>query len=108
GAEWASQANGFSKNKVSETCTSALTMENFMQKHGLETIDILKIDIEGSEKELFEGTCEWVKNVKCLIIELHDTMKAGTSITFFRKILLMNDFHFSIVGENLVFINKSI
>lgn len=35
-------------------------------------IDLLKIDIEGSERELFKGDCQgWLKQVDNLIIELH-------------------------------------
>jgi FkbM family methyltransferase len=34
-------------------------------------IDILKIDIEGAEVELFRGPCDWLHSVGCISIELH-------------------------------------
>lgn len=34
-------------------------------------IDILKIDIEGAEVELFTGPCDWLNAVACISIELH-------------------------------------
>jgi FkbM family methyltransferase len=34
-------------------------------------IDILKIDIEGAEVELFRGPCDWLRAVACVSIELH-------------------------------------
>ena len=34
-------------------------------------IDLLKIDIEGAEVELFKGPCAWLAAVDCLTIELH-------------------------------------
>lgn len=34
-------------------------------------IDILKIDIEGAEVELFRGPCDWLHAVTCISIELH-------------------------------------
>jgi hypothetical protein len=36
-------------------------------------IDILKIDIEGSEKALFSDNTEWLAHVHNLCIETHDT-----------------------------------
>jgi len=34
-------------------------------------IDIMKIDIEGAEVELFRGPCDWLRVVTCITIELH-------------------------------------
>jgi hypothetical protein len=42
------------------------------------SIDLLKVDIEGAEKEAFE-TCDWIRDVRCLMIELHDGFKPGCS-----------------------------
>lgn len=52
------------------------------------TIDILKIDIEGSEKALFEDpSCEeWLANTRVIYAELHDWMKPGSASAFYRAI----------------------
>ena len=36
-----------------------------------ERIGILKLDIEGAERELFSGDCSWIDQVDAIIIELH-------------------------------------
>jgi FkbM family methyltransferase len=57
----------------------ALTMNSLMSECGIETIDIVKMDIEGAEKEIFEGSCEWVNRLQCLMVELHDRFRPGCS-----------------------------
>ena len=65
----------------------ALTMEDLMAIGGTEHVDILKLDIEGAEKELFESNYEaWLGNVRVLMIELHDQFVAGCSGAFNRAV----------------------
>jgi hypothetical protein len=46
--------------------------------YNLEYLDLLKIDIEGGEKQLFESNYEnWLPKTKCIIIELHDGSTKG-------------------------------
>ncbi|OLY93895.1 methyltransferase, FkbM family [Cnuella takakiae] len=49
------------------------TFPALVEKHCLDTIDILKIDIEGAEFEIFNHTADfpWLHAVKFLAIELH-------------------------------------
>ena len=71
-------------------------------------IDLLKLDVEGSEKYIFEDNYEeWLPNVKYLIIELHDRMIKGCSQSVFRAIAKYN-FSVTIVGENLLFKNEDL
>ena len=49
-----------------------------MREVGFETVDILKIDVEGAEREIFSN-CDWMEKVKLLAIELHDRNWAGCS-----------------------------
>jgi FkbM family methyltransferase len=37
----------------------------------LDRVDLLKIDIEGAESELFRGDLSWLEKVKAIIIEFH-------------------------------------
>jgi FkbM family methyltransferase len=55
----------------------ALTLDNLMIDHEVEFIDILKVDIEGAEKEVFENSTSWINRVGVIIIELHDSLKQG-------------------------------
>ena len=70
-------------------------------------IDILKIDIERSEKKIFadSNVHNWLNKVKVLIIELHDRYKKGGSYYFFKAISKYY-WHFTFRGENLIFIRE--
>lgn len=60
----------------------ALTLDAVMSKMGLKTVDLLKIDIEGAEKEVFENSAKWIDKVKIIMAELHDNIKPGCSQAF--------------------------
>jgi hypothetical protein len=60
-----------------------MTVDTIMKEEGIEHIDILKIDIEGAEREVFGDTSSWIGKVDALIIELHDRMKPGCSRSFY-------------------------
>lgn len=52
-----------------------------------EVIDLLKIDIEGGELELFsENFLPWITKVRVIIIELHDRMRPGCAAAFYSAI----------------------
>jgi hypothetical protein len=57
-----------------------------MKLHQLDRIDLLKLDIEGSEKEIFSDGCLWLEHIGAICLELHDRFKPGCSRTFFRAI----------------------
>jgi len=59
-----------------------MTIEKVMEKFNLEKIDILKIDIEGAEREVFRDTSAWIERVDAIIAELHDHMKPGCNPSF--------------------------
>jgi len=61
---------------------TAMTIDRIMNDHGLKKIDILKIDIEGAEKEVFSNTASWIGKVDAIIIELHERMKPGCEKSF--------------------------
>lgn len=92
---------GFIVEETEEEGIVAESIPSLLEKYNINFIDILKIDIEGSEKEVFEENVEWLKNVGILIIELHDRMKDGCSKTFFKALSLF-DYKLSILGENIV------
>lgn len=77
-----------------------LTLRTIMADRGIDYIDLLKIDVEGAEKEVFKGSPEWIDKVGVLIVELHDRLKAGCSRSFFNA---TNAFeHEWYQGENVV------
>jgi FkbM family methyltransferase len=56
----------------------AVTMPTLMKELQIQAVDLVKIDIEGAEKEVFEAG-DWIKSVRCLMIELHDQFRPGCS-----------------------------
>lgn len=61
----------------------AITVEKIVQQFKLSSIDILKIDIEGAEREVFKDSSPWLEKINSIIIELHDRMKPGCSRSFY-------------------------
>jgi FkbM family methyltransferase len=49
----------------------AFTVEQILDENRLSQVDLLKIDIEGAEKEVF-ANCEFLPRVRRIIIELHN------------------------------------
>jgi FkbM family methyltransferase len=64
----------------------SLQLRDVVAEHG--KIDILKIDIEGSEKALFEdpACAEWLTHTRVIYAELHDWMEPGSSRAFYQAI----------------------
>lgn len=80
----------------------ALSISDIIERFDLPRIDVLKMDIEGSEKEVFSrGFEQWLPKVRVLIIELHDRMKPGCSVAFF-KALQGYDYSTGVSGEHIV------
>lgn len=85
---------------------NAISIYDIIQERSWDTIDILKLDIEGAEKNVFEKNFEqWLPRVKILIIEFHDRMIEGCSSTVL-KALSNYSFRSEIKGENTIFYNK--
>lgn len=99
--------NAFIVKELSESSDiRALSISAIMARYKLEKIDILKIDIEGSEKVLFENNShEWLRFVKVLVIELHDRIIPGCSKAFFDS-LRSFDFNAELRGDCICCILK--
>lgn len=64
--------------------TDAVTLDTVMQTYGLDRIDLLKMDIEGSEREVLAEAGPWIDRVDALVVELHDRKKPGCTAAFER------------------------
>jgi FkbM family methyltransferase len=60
----------------------ALTLDAVMERLGIRTVDLLKIDIEGAEMEVFQNSERWIDRVEVIMAELHDHEKPGCSEAF--------------------------
>jgi FkbM family methyltransferase len=86
-----------------------ITLSQIFQEHGGPPYYpyLVKIDIEGGEKDLFEADLDWVKNTPVVIIELHDWImpRQGTALPFLRCVSAL-DRDFVIFGENVFSIDN--
>jgi FkbM family methyltransferase len=64
----------------------AVTFDEIIKEFNLDHIDLLKVDVEGSEKEIFANAEPWISSVGAICIELHDRLKTGCSRSFFTAI----------------------
>lgn len=53
------------------------TLDRIMEELGIEHIDLLKVDIEGAEREVFRDASRWIDRVGVIVIELHDRFEPG-------------------------------
>ncbi|MBB1162648.1 FkbM family methyltransferase [Aquariibacter albus] len=61
-----------------------MTVDRLMKDHGIACIDILKMDIEGAEREVFLDPSPWIGKVNAMIVELHERLKTGCEDNFHR------------------------
>lgn len=76
GARWSS-------GEVVGTIECVSPTKLFAQRE-IETVGYLKVDIEGSEVDLFSGDTSWMNSVESMAIELHDRFRSGCSTAFRR------------------------
>lgn len=78
-----------------------ISINFLMEKYKLDSVDILKLDIETSEKQVFlDNYDDWLPKVKMMIIELHDWMEEGCSKPFFTAVnKAFPKYNYSMRGE---------
>lgn len=72
-------------NKIASTGqdVNCMTMTSLIKKYGIESIDLLKMDIEGGEKDVFENAQGWIDCVDTITVELHDRICMGCDRAFY-------------------------
>ena len=70
----------FSSNGGGEA--NSVTVPQIMHDFNLDHIDLLKMDIEGAEKEVMENSRDWIDCVGAVAIELHDRFREGCGRAF--------------------------
>ena len=79
-------------------------MESICGEYGIDTIDLLKMDIEGAEREVLGYSKGWVERVGVLIIELHERINPGAKQNYLRATRAF-DFEWK-QGENFFLCRK--
>ncbi|MEJ7559555.1 MAG: FkbM family methyltransferase [Pedobacter sp.] len=83
----------------------AISVSDLLEDHPTAVIDILKIDIEGSEKEVFEGSTEWISKSDNIIVEVHENLRKGATSAVLSA---LKDFSFSKTTETYHFKNRKL
>ena len=76
---WAYYAAESSDNEHDCITTPSLSVASLMKRYNIPTIDLLKLDIEGAEKEVLSTADQWIEKVKTIAVEVHDWLKPGCS-----------------------------
>jgi FkbM family methyltransferase len=98
-ASWAFQVRPATEG---EAQFPSVTVPELIAEHGIDVIDVFKIDIEGAEERLFSAPVDaWLPKVRMLHIELHDRTNPGCSAALFRAVL-RRPFRTSLLGESLI------
>jgi FkbM family methyltransferase len=83
------------------TRVQGITVRDILRQAGAERIDLLKLDIEGSERDLFSAnTDQWLHRVHIIAIELHDRFRPGCAQALYTA-LTGRKFVQEIKGENI-------
>ena len=90
----------------SEKTIQAISIEEIIDQFHLSEIDILKIDIEGSEEQVFLNASKWINKINIIFCEIHENLKPG--LTNKIESQLNSDFNFIMHGEYHVFKRKYI
>ena len=60
-----------------------ITINSIMKDYEIEKIDLLKMDIEGGEKDVLENSKDWMDLVDTITVELHDKINMGCDRAFY-------------------------
>lgn len=75
-------------------CVRGLTMNSILAESGFHQVDLLKVDIEGAEVDLFRGQNEWLHRVRGIAVEFHGHSRLESGFDS-----AMRDFGFRIADE---------
>lgn len=59
-----------------------MSVDDIMRIYNLQNIDMIKLDIEGAEKAIFEASSTWVNKIDVICVELHDRFVDGCSAAY--------------------------
>src|ERR1700722_3160905 len=71
------QAADKSRSSEGRPMVRGIRFDTLMKDLGIGYVDLLKVDIEGSEKEVFEHSRGWMDEVGRLAVEIHDWIQSG-------------------------------
>jgi FkbM family methyltransferase len=84
----------------------ARTISGLLREHDADSeLLLVKIDVEGFEKDVFQGDVSWLDRTAALFVELHDWMLPGQYTSrHLQQAMFSRGFELVVVGENLCFV----
>lgn len=92
------------RNQEEGDLIDAISIDSLIQNNNLDRIDLLKIDIEGSEYEIFNSdNLDWLELCNAIVVETHEHLVKGSD-NLVNKILAERGFDKFVYEENQLFI----
>jgi FkbM family methyltransferase len=101
GAHWATRVESAHGGRPTVPGTTITTL---LERLGLSEIDLLKLDVEGSEVEIFGADAErWLPRVRAIAVEVHEGLRPGA-----RSVVLSacRDYDVLELGHETVFLER--
>lgn len=88
----------------------ATSVGDLMRQFDVSEIDILKLDVEGAERQIFAvKDADWIAKVKVFVFECPDNDAPGTTMAIFDALLRTGStYDCQLHGENIVLIRRGV
>ena len=84
----ASRFAGFNQNNTQKITVPCITLTDIIGQNDLQSVDLLKLDCEGSEYDIIYNTPpELIRRIRKMVIEVHDLDKDRNNISAFNAYL---------------------
>jgi FkbM family methyltransferase len=80
GGSWGTRVSD--RQAPSSVFVRSVKLSTLLSELNIGQIDLLKIDVEGAECEIFEDAPHWIAHVNVICAELHDRFRPGCSKAF--------------------------
>jgi FkbM family methyltransferase len=82
GGSWGLRVRESNSAHPGHISVRAVTLQALFEEYRITGVDLLKIDIEGAEREILEDASQWIHQVSVICAELHDRFRSGCSEAF--------------------------
>lgn len=62
----------------------SIDVATLLDQFGVERLDLMKVDVEGAERDIFGSSEPWIHRVDAIVVELHDRFAPGCEEIFVR------------------------
>lgn len=92
--EWGFHVVGEEADRSSNTkMAPARTLDGILEEYKLETVDYLKMDIEGAEANVLQCSMKWINRVKSMKVEVHPIFNPAATIENCSNLLVSSGFN---------------